>query len=115
MNDSVIKSHIKEFDLIDPDAFPGIIPEIQNTLKRFISWGLNPNSVSVQDFEFAFAMPVGGPGSNRVGFHPKPVLVAQHKVTNRSNAYNVVLMSVYGTYPTAVDMISLATDDQRND
>jgi hypothetical protein len=109
MNSSVIKYHVGEHDLIDSGAFPGIILEVGKTLERFKSWGLNPKGVSTEDFDFAFAIPVGGPGSAKVGFHPRPVLVAQHNVTKRHNAYDVILMSVYGTYPTAVNMVSLAT------
>ena len=91
--------------------FPGVIGDIQKTLSRFEGWGLNPNKVSVQNFEIAFAIPIGGPGSIKVGFHAQPVLVARHVESGRSNAYSIVLMAKYGAYPTAVDMISLSTKD----
>ena len=109
MDSNVIQYHIGSHELIDPSAFPGVITEIAKTLARFREWGLNPNGVASVDFDFAFAMPIGGPGSAKVGFHPRPVLVAQNSNTKRHNAYDVILMSVYGTYPTAVDMVQLAT------
>lgn len=116
MDVNTIKYHVGgEFEEIGSDAFPGIVPAIKDTLRRFESWGLNPNKVSVGDFNFAFVMPIGGPGSVQVKFHPCPVLVAEHKTTLKSNAYDVILMSVYGTYPTAVDMIALASAKRSDD
>ncbi len=83
------------------------LKKVDSTLNRFITWGLNPKSLTLNDFEVEFEV-VKGDNKGGVGVGDKTYMKVTYPLTGKSQSYDVWLIVSRGAYPAAVDILHLA-------
>lgn len=92
-----------------------ILDDIEKWLSRFAQWGLNPDDVSLTDFDIQFYVPgVDDRVTFSVSHLKQPLLAFRHKETGKGVAgIATVFQGGWGShYPTAGLLISLAEEDE---